>query len=84
MKRTVQTYTSYEATNDAQITLLAAGVNCTVKRHAQDIREISEAKNERYGVEVEDIHYEQSKDLLGHPVFEDCDPLIQCPFCTST
>ncbi len=83
MKKTVQSYPSYEEANDAQITLLAAGIDCKVVRHAQGVWDISEGRNESYGIVVDGEKYEESKDLLSHHIPEDFVSLIQCPYCQS-
>ncbi len=84
IKKTVQSFQSYEEANDAQITLLASGIDCTVRHHSQDIWEISEGKNPAYGIEVEAAHVQKAKDLLKHHIAEDYESLIQCPGCQST
>ncbi|MBK1876214.1 hypothetical protein [Pelagicoccus mobilis] len=84
MKRLAETYPGYEEANDAQITLLAAGIDCIVVRNTQGVWDIAEGKGESYGVQVDEQHLEQAQELLTRPIADNYDSLTKCPVCNST
>jgi hypothetical protein len=81
----LDSYGTYEAANDCQITLLAASIDALVEFVPTSVAELqhAEARRPGYALMVEDERFEEAAALLSVEVQPDYKCLYACPKCQS-